>query len=65
MTTRTHEQGIAYKEFFIVGVLVALALAFLPFLAVIGLALQFAFVIVCPVILIAGLVYAITRPAER
>lgn len=65
MTTRTQSSTFAFRDVFIVGALVVLALLLLPLLATIGLALQFVFVIAGPVALLAALVYAWMTPAER
>jgi glycine cleavage system H protein len=59
-----HEENLNFKDYVIIVVLTLGALALIPLFAVFGFALQFAFVVVMPVLLVGSAIYALTTTAE-
>lgn len=60
----TTDNKLRFKDFVIVAGLTLLALAALPLVAVLGFALQFAFVAVFPALLVGTMAYALVTRAE-
>lgn len=65
MSRTPREEGVTFRYCAGLAALVLLVLLLLPFLGVVGLMLQFAFVLGAPVLLLVGMVYAFVTPAER
>lgn len=58
------EENLNFKDYVIIIALTLGALALIPLFAVFGFALQFAFVLVMPALLIGSVVYALSTTAE-
>ena len=63
--TRPGEETLELKDYAIIGAITLAVLAFFPLLAVMGLTLQFGFLIVAPILAISALVYAFGSVADN
>lgn len=62
--SKPEPRELNFKDYLIVAGLTVGALSLIPLFAVLGFALQFAFVVIMPAILVGSMVYALTSRAE-